>query len=139
MLRKISISTDKEKLDVNYIYNYLSTRSYWAKGRTLEDIKTTIENSISFGVFYDDKQVGFARVVTDRAVFAYIADVFIDENYRKHGISKKLMSEILSHPYLKKIPRWLLATLDAHTLYAQFGFKPLAEPGRFMEIKPAGQ
>jgi GNAT superfamily N-acetyltransferase len=127
-----TISADRSKLDLNFIHDFLS-RSYWAQGRTLETVKRSIEHSLCFGVYTNHRQVGFARVITDYATFAYLADVFIDEKHRGQGLSKLLAKEILAHPQLQGFRRWLLATKDAHALYEQFGFRPLAQPERFME------
>ena|ERR1700739_1370236 len=130
-----SISTDKTKLQLDVVYNYLSVESYWAKNIPLETVKKSIEGSLCFGVYFKDKQVGFARVISDYATFAYLADVFILEPHRGKGLSKKLMVEIMKHPKLQGLRRFSLATRDAHSLYAQFGFKPLAKPESIMEIK----
>ncbi len=132
-LNDVQISTDKSLLDIEVIFNFLST-SYWAKGRSLQVIKKSIQNSLCFGVYLGKKQVGFARVVTDYATFAYIADVFILEDHRGKGFSKKLMEIIIGYPELKNIRRWMLATKDAHNLYNKFGFQLLKNPERFMEI-----
>ena len=128
-----SISTDKNKLSLAVIHGYLS-QSYWCKGVPVETVKHSIENSLCFGVYDEMSQVGFARVVTDYATFAYLADVFILEEYRGFGLSKLLMNEIINHPGLQGLRRWVLATRDAHGLYARYGFKPLAAPDRFMEL-----
>jgi GNAT superfamily N-acetyltransferase len=103
------------------------------KGRTLEQVKATIEHSVCFGLYVNGAQVGFARVATDRTVFAYIMDVFILESHRGQGLGKRLISEIVTCDALKHVPNWLLATDDAHGLYAQFGFTPLSRPGVYME------
>lgn len=128
------ISTDKSELDIESIHHYLSTQSYWAKGRSLETVKRSIENSLSFGVYLDSKQIGFARVVTDYAIFAWIMDVFILPEYRGRGYSKELMRAITGHEKLQNLQRWGLGTEDAHGLYAQFGFGPVAKPANLMEI-----
>jgi len=129
------ISTDKNLLDFNIIYNYLNNDSYWAKGITVEKLKTAIEHSICFGVYHQKVQVGFARVITDQATFAYIADVFILPDFRKQGLSKWLIQTIRTYPLLRGgIRRWVLATADAHGLYSQFGFTTIASPDRWMEI-----
>jgi GNAT superfamily N-acetyltransferase len=130
----IEINTEKEKLDVDFIHNYISKSSYWAKGRTIEDMQTVIENSLCFGVYLQNQQIGFARLVTDYAQFAYIMDVFIDPNFRGKGYSKQLIDFILRHETLQKIKIWRLATSDAHGLYSQFGFKLLGKPETLMEI-----
>ncbi len=133
MQKDYFISTDKKKLDPEVIHNYLSKESYWAKGISMELVKRSIELSICFGVYCDGNQIGFARVVTDCATFGYIADVFILPEFRGNGFSKKLMEVIINHPNLKNLRRLILATADAHGLYAQSGFKPLAKPERWME------
>ena len=129
------ISTDKTKLDLQVIHQYLSTESYWAQGRSLETIVKSIENSLCFGVYLEGKQIGFARVVTDYAVFAWVMDVFILPDYRGRGYSKKLMQAMVSHDKLQNLKRWGLGTDDAHGLYAQFGFTPLSKPENMMERK----
>jgi GNAT superfamily N-acetyltransferase len=128
------ISTDNNLLDIDVIHQYLGEDSYWAKGITKERIQRSIDNSMCFGVYHDKKQIGFARVITDKATFAYIADVFILDTYRKQGLSKWLMQTILGHPELDGLRRWVLATADAHGLYKQFGFGPLAKPENWMDI-----
>ena len=131
----IQISTNKEKLDIDLIYNYLSKQSYWAKGRELETIKRSIEHSLCFGIYLDSHQIGFARVVSDFAVFAWLLDVFILKNHQGNGYGKKLMAAIMAHKDLQNLQRWGLGTDDAHGLYEQFGFKPLSKPQQMMEIK----
>jgi GNAT superfamily N-acetyltransferase len=131
----VQISTDKEKLDIDSIHRFLSEDSYWAKGRSLETIKLSIENSLCFGVYVGDKQVGFARVITDYAIFAWVLDVFILDEYRGKGYGKMLMGAIVGHDKLQNLKRWGLGTDDAHGLYKQFGFTPLSKPGNMMEIK----
>ena len=128
------ISTDRARLDVALIHRWLSEDSYWAKGVPRDVVERSIENALCFGI-YDGNgaQIGFARVITDKATFAYLADVFVLEAHRGKGLSKTLMAEILAHPELQDLRRWLLATWDAHGLYAQFGFTPLDRPERIME------
>jgi GNAT superfamily N-acetyltransferase len=128
-----SISTDKSRLNIPFIHDYIS-HSYWAEQIPVDTMTKAIEGSLCFGIYEGDKQVGFARMVTDSATFAYLADVFIDETYRGRGLSKWLMEVILSHPQLQGLRRILLATRDAHGLYAQFGFTPLNMPDRMMQI-----
>jgi GNAT superfamily N-acetyltransferase len=127
------ISTDKGRLDAEAIQKFLSEESYWASSRTYEQTLRAIENSICFGLYLDDRQIGFARVVSDQATFAYIGDVYILDEFRGQGLSKWLMEIILFHPDLQGLRRWLLATRDAHGLYAQYDFTPLKVPERWME------
>ena len=133
------ISTDKSKLDLAVIHKYLSTESYWAKNIPLALVQKSIEGSFCFGVYKNDKpdenkQVGFARVITDNTTFGYLADVFILEEYRGIGLSKWLMQEIMNHQELQGFRRWMLATRDAHKLYEQFGFTALDKPERIMQM-----
>ncbi len=127
------ISTDKERLQLDLIYRFLSEESYWAGNRTLDQTATAIGNSICFGLYSGDDQIGFARVVTDRATFAYLGDVFVLAEYRGRGLSKWLMETVISHPDLQGLRRWVLATRDAHELYRKYGFDQLTFPDRWME------
>ncbi|GAA4272982.1 GNAT family N-acetyltransferase [Aquimarina gracilis] len=127
----IQISTDKSILDVDFIHQFL-TRSYWAKGRTREEVQTSIEHCLCFGVYLEGKQIGFARMLTDYVVFGYLMDVFIIEEQRGKGYSKQLMKAITEHSDLQHVKRWMLATHDAHGLYTQFGFKEIEYPSRWM-------
>lgn len=131
--REYTISTDRSKLNISIIHNYISNESYWGKGRSLEVVKKSIENSLPFGVYYKKEMIGFARVLTDYATFAWVADVFILTKHRSKGLSKWLMETILSHPELQGFRRWVLATKDAHELYRRFGFRELNKPERWME------
>ncbi len=126
------VSTDSGRLDINLIHEFLSKRSYWAEGVPREVVERAIENSLCFGLFEDGRQVGFARAITDYATFAYLADVFVVEACRGRGLSKFLMECIVKHPKLQNLRRWMLATKDAHSLYAKFGFMALDAPERFM-------
>lgn len=126
------ISTDKSRLDIEVIHRFLDT-SYWAAGRSAETIRRSIEHSIPFGVYKGDQQVGFARVITDYATFAWIADVFILDPFQGQGLGKWLMEVIIAHPDLQGFRRWVLATKDAHDLYRRFGFTELKRPERWME------
>lgn len=128
-----SITTDKTKLDIDFIHNFL-TRSYWAEGISKEIVSRSVDGSFCFGIFDGNEQIGFARMVTDCASFAYLADVFIDENYRGGGLSKWLLETIMSHPDLQGLRRIMMAIRDAHGLYNQFGFIPLNNPERWMQI-----
>jgi GNAT superfamily N-acetyltransferase len=130
------ISTDASMLDLEVVHGYLS-RSYWAAGVPEDVVRRSIENSLCFGVYWGEEQAGFARVVTDRATFAYLADVFVLEEHRGQGIGKWLVEVILSHPDLQGLRRWMLATRDAHDLYRRYAFTELARPGIFMERKDA--
>jgi RimJ/RimL family protein N-acetyltransferase len=128
----LEISTDAARLDVAFIHRYLSTDSYWAKGRPREVVERSIAHSICFGAFLDDRQVGFARVATDRAVFAYIMDVFVVPEHRGAGIASQLMAAVLAHPDLQGLRLIALRTRDAHPLYARFGFTAVDNPESFM-------
>ena len=130
-----TISTDKTKLDVTLIYQFLSQESYWAANIPREIVERSIKGSLCFGVYLGGQQVGFARVITDEATFAYLADVFILSEHRGKGLSKQLMETISAWPTLQGLRRWVLATRDAHTLYEQFGFKGLETPEIFMHKK----
>ena len=126
-------SADKQRLDVATIHEFLAG-SYWSPGIPRAVVERAIENSLCFGVYCESEQVGFARVVTDKATFAYLADVFIFEAHRGRGLSKRLMEFIMSCPDLQGLRRFMLATRDAHGLYQQFGFSEAANPARLMEI-----
>ena len=128
----ISVSTDKSKLDVPFIQNFLKD-VYWAAGRTIEEVQTTIDSSFCFGIYLNDDQIGFCRVITDYVVFAYVMDVFIDENHRGKGYSSILVNAMMTEPKLQQVKIWRLATSDAHFLYEKFGFKALAHPEKIME------
>lgn len=132
-MSKAQIDTNLQQLNTHFICQHLS-QSYWAKDRTMETIITCIKHSLNFGIYLRGQQIGYARVVTDYAVFAYIMDVFVDEAHRGRGYSKQLMLSILDHPELKQVKTWRLATTDAHELYRKFGFKPLNAPEKMMEL-----
>ena len=127
------ISTDTARFDIGLIHEFLRS-SYWARNIPRTVVEKAIANSICFGAFADGRQVGFARAITDRATFAYVADVFVVPKHRGRGVSKLLMQAFLEHPDLQGLRRWLLATKDAHGLYAKFGFQPLANAVDFMTI-----
>ena len=127
------ISTDRQRLDIALIHEFLS-QAYWSPGVPRGIVERGIGNSLCFGVYHGAQQVGFARVITDQATFAYLADVFVVQAHRGKGLAKWLVETILQHPDLQGLRRFLLATRDAHSLYGQFGFAPLAEPARLMEI-----
>ncbi|HET7710866.1 MAG TPA: GNAT family N-acetyltransferase [Thermoanaerobaculia bacterium] len=137
-----TITTDKSRLQIDLIHRFLSEESYWARGIPRDLVERSIANSLCFGAFDGDDQVGFARVVTDYAVFAYVGDVFVLAGHRGNGVSKLLMTAIRSHDDLQSLRRWHLLTDDAHGLYRQFGFRELQKPERHMEIsvpKPYGR
>jgi len=129
---EIAITTDRSLLDVGAVHAFL-THSYWAKGIPRETVERAIANSLCFGMFDRGRQVGFARVISDFATYAYLADVFVIEDYRGQGLATWLMECIVEHPALQGLRRWALATKDAHALYSKFGFTPLAAPDRWME------
>jgi GNAT superfamily N-acetyltransferase len=130
----IEISTDRARMDVDTIHRYLAEDSYWAANIPRDVVERSIANSLCFGAFDGDVQVGFARAITDYATFAYLADVFVLPSHRGRGIGKRLMETVLAHPELRGLRRWHLVTRDAHALYAQFGFVPLEAPERHMAI-----
>lgn len=134
------ISTNKAKLDVGAIHDYLSNTSYWAQGRPVEVVRKSIQNSLCFGVYHGSQQIGFARVVTDYATFAWLCDLFILEPHRGLGLGKWLVECITRHPDLQTLRRMMLATRDAHELYRAYaGFTPLAHPDMMMERFNLGQ
>lgn len=133
---EFTISTERERLQLDAIHKFLSEESYWAKTRTKEQTTRAIKNSLPFGLYKGENQIGFARVVTDYATFAYLGDVYILKEFRGQGLSKWLMETISGHPELQGFRRWILATADAHKLYEKFGFHELVHPERWME-KPA--
>ena len=128
----IEVSTDKSKLDLVFIQNFLKD-IYWAAGRTIDEVQTTIDASVCFGIYSDGKQIGFARVITDYVVFAYLMDVFIDQEHRGKGYSSMLIDAMMKEPQLQQVKIWRLATSDAHFLYEKFGFTALAHPEKMME------
>ncbi|MCM2316979.1 MAG: GNAT family N-acetyltransferase [Thermoanaerobaculia bacterium] len=132
----IEITTDPERIDLDTLHGWISS-SYWAPGIPKEVVKRSIEGSIPFTAFLGGRQVGFARVVTDRATFAWLADVWVEESVRGKGIGHRLMEAVLAHPDLQALRRFLLATRDAHSLYAQYGFEPIDKPEAYMAIRKA--
>jgi N-acetylglutamate synthase-like GNAT family acetyltransferase len=134
---EFTITTNKDVLDIPYIHRFLR-ESYWAEMIPVDTVRRSIEGSMCFGVFVNQQQIGFARVVTDNATFAYLADVFIEEAYRGRGLSKWLVQVILNHPGLQGLRRFMLATRDAHGLYRQFGFTAVEEPEKLMQIVHPG-
>jgi N-acetylglutamate synthase-like GNAT family acetyltransferase len=129
------ISMDISRLDRALIHRFLHDDSYWAKGVPRAVVDRAIDNSLCFGLYAGGgAQVGFARVVSDRAAIAYLADVFVLEGHRGRGLGSRLIEAVMAHPDLQGLRRFFLGTADAHALYERFGFRPLAEPGRMMEI-----
>lgn len=127
------ISTDSTRLDLAYVHRYLSEECYWALGRSRNIVEKSIANSLCFGVYAGDQQIGFARVVTDCATFAWLCDVFIDDAYRGQGLGKRLVDTVMAHPELQGLRNFILATRDAHELYRGYGgFEALAAPERWM-------
>jgi GNAT superfamily N-acetyltransferase len=132
-VRGIVVTTDRSRLDLDTIHGFLTT-SYWARGIPRETVARSMEHSLCFGAFDEDRQVGFARVVSDRATFAYVCDVFALESDRGRGVGRSLMAAIMAHPELQGLRRWTLSTRDAHGLYRQFGFGAPAHPERMLEV-----
>lgn len=128
----LSVSTDKSKLNIPFIQNFLKD-IYWQAPRTISEVQTAIDSSVCFGIYLDEVQIGFGRVITDYVIFAYLMDVFIAEEHRGNGYSSILIDTMLKEPQLKNIKIWRLATTDAHFLYEKFGFKTLAHPEKMME------
>jgi len=131
---ELFVSTDPALLDLAVIHDYLSNRSYWALGISREQQQRALDGSLCFGLYDGSRQIGLARVVTDRATFAWLCDVFVLEEYRGRGLSKWLMECVMKHPDLQGLRRFILGTRDAHTLYTRFGFEPIADPSRFLQI-----
>ncbi|MGC1106292.1 MAG: GNAT family N-acetyltransferase [Candidatus Acidiferrales bacterium] len=132
------ITTAFDRLNLDVIHGYLARESYWASGIPRATVEKSMQNSLCFGLFHGKTQIGFARVISDCATFAYLADVFVLPKYRGQGLAKWLMECIMAHPELRGLRRWLLVTRDAHGLYQKSGFTPLAHPERLMEIHSAG-
>jgi GNAT superfamily N-acetyltransferase len=128
------ISTDRARLDVPAIHEFLNTKSYWARGRSFETVRRAVEHSLPFGLYLRERQIGFARVVTDYATFAWLADVYVLDEFRGKGLGRWLVEVILSHPELQNLRRWILGTRDAHELYRRFGFVELERPEFYMHI-----
>ena len=128
-----SISCDRDKLDLGIVHGFLST-SYWSPGLPIEVLRRAIAGSLCFGLYHGNAQVGFARVVTDKATFAYLCDVFVLEEHRGKKLGRWLMESVASHPDLQGLRRFVLVTRDAHGLYEQFGFRPLSRPEGYMEL-----
>jgi GNAT superfamily N-acetyltransferase len=132
MFTNYTISTNKTFINIDFVYNYLCIESYWSKNIPLDVVKRGIENSVCFSVFYKEEQIGFARVITDKATFGYLADVFIIDEHKGKGLGKWLMQTILDNEELQGFRSWMLATKDAHGLYEKFGFKLTNDTTRIM-------
>jgi GNAT superfamily N-acetyltransferase len=128
------ISTDQERLDIKAIHHFLSTQAYWCKNIPLGKVEKANANSLCFGLYGKEKQIGFARVISDYSTIAYLGDVYVLPEFRGRGLSKWLMQTIMDYPGLQGLRRWILSTADAHGLYTQFGWKPVAFPERWMEV-----
>jgi N-acetylglutamate synthase-like GNAT family acetyltransferase len=131
---QFTITTDKEKMDVEAIHNFLSNGSGWSNNIPIERVKISIDNSLNFGLFYNEKQIGFARVISDLSTIAYLGDIYILEEYREKGLSKKLMDAVMNHPNLQGLRRWILLTSTADWLYEKYGFCKLPKPEIYMEL-----
>ena len=132
-MKELHISKNKQKLNISFIHSFL-TQSYWAQGRTVEQVEATIRNSVCYGLYIHDQQIGFARVLTDHAVFAYLMDVFVIEDQRGKGYAAQLMTFIMNDPELSGVSRWMLGTRDAHSLYRKFGFSEIPNPQWVMSL-----
>lgn len=129
-----TITTDKLKMDVVAIHDFLSKYSGWSDNIPFDKVKTSIENSLNFGLFHNDKQIGFARIISDFSTIAYLGDIYVLDNYRGQGLSKKLMDAVISHPNLQGLRRWILLTSTADWLYEKYGFTKLPKPELYMEL-----
>jgi GNAT superfamily N-acetyltransferase len=132
---EFELSTDREKMDLEFIHGFLSREAYWCRDIPFDTVKRSVDNSLNFGIFHSGHgQIGFARVITDYATIAYLGDVFILPEYRGRGLSKWMMEQVMTHPGLQGLRRWILLTADAHGLYRQFGWQPAARPELYMEM-----
>ncbi|MGB6152651.1 MAG: GNAT family N-acetyltransferase [Pricia sp.] len=128
------ISTDRSKLDIDAIHDFLSTKAYWCLNIPKENVEISIKNSLCFGLYENNKQIGFARIITDYSTIAYLGDVYVLEEYRGRGLSKWLMETIMNFPELQGLRRWILLTGDAHELYRKYGWTDLADSSKWMEL-----
>jgi GNAT superfamily N-acetyltransferase len=128
---EFEVTTDRDRLEIQTIYDFLALESEWARGIAREIVERSIEHSLCFGIFHRNRQVGFARVITDCLTIAYLGDVFVLEDYRGRGLAKWLMECVVAHPALHGLRHWILVTADAHDLYRKSGFTPLARPEKF--------
>ena len=128
------ITTDKSKMDIIAIHDFLSKYSGWSDNISFDSVKTSIDNSLNFGLFHLDKQIGFARVISDFSTIAYLGDIYVLDNYRGQGLSKNLMESVMTHPNLQRLRRWILLTSTADWLYEKYGFTKLPKPELYMEL-----
>jgi N-acetylglutamate synthase-like GNAT family acetyltransferase len=128
------ITTDKSKIDIVAIHDFLSKHSGWSDNIPFESVKTSINNSLNFGLFHNNKQIGFARVISDFSTIAYLGDIYVLDDYRGQGLSKKLMDVVIRHPNLQGLRRWILLTSTADWLYEKYGFTKLPKPELYMEL-----
>jgi GNAT superfamily N-acetyltransferase len=131
---EFEVSTNRDRLNIQFVHDFLALESEWARGIGREIVERSIEHSLCFGVFHRNRQVGFAHVITNCATIAYLGDVFVLKDYRSLGLAKWLMECVVAHPALQGLRRWILVTADAHDLYRKYGFTSLARPERFMEL-----
>jgi N-acetylglutamate synthase-like GNAT family acetyltransferase len=129
-----TITTDKSKMDIVAIHDFLSKYSGWSDNIPFDRVKTSIDNSLNFGLFHNDKQIGFARIISDFSTIAYLGDIYVLDNYRGQGLSKKLMDTVIKHPNLQGLRRWILLTSTADWLYEKYGFTKLPKPELYMEL-----
>lgn len=129
-----TITTDKSKMDIVAIHDFLSKHSGWSDNIPFDRVKTSIDNSLNFGLFHKDKQIGFARIISDFSTIAYLGDIYVLETYRGQGLSKKLMDAVIKHPNLQGLRRWILLTSTADWLYEKYGFTKLPKPELYMEL-----
>ena len=128
------ISTEQARLDINAIHHFLSTQAYWSLNIPFSKVEETVAHSLNFGLYYNKQQIGYARVISDFASIAYLGDAYVLPDFRGRGLSKWLMKTIMEYPELQGLRRWILSTADAHGLYKQFGWVPVAYPERWMEV-----
>ena len=127
------LTTDPSQLDLEVIHDFLANQSYWSGNIPFEKVKTAVENSLNFGIYYKSRLIAYARVISDFSTIAYLGDVFVLQEFRGHGLSKWLMESVMAHPQLQGLRRWILLTGDAHELYKKYGWKSIANPDRWME------